>query len=92
MPCKNKTEGKAGKKMGFENWNGFMTYFLMFFILWGAGALWALHSTEKARRLAEEVASRKKRACERYRDYSRLGSYGYRSADASRGSRRRAMR
>ena len=78
--------------MGLESWNGFMTYFLMFFILWGAGALWALHSTERARRLVEEAASRKKRARERYRDYSRLGSYGYRSADAARGSRRHATR
>lgn len=86
------TEGKAGDKMELENWNGFMTYFLMFFILWGAGALWALHRTERARRLVKEAESRKARARERYRDYSRLGGYGYRSADAARGSCRRAMR
>ena len=65
-----------------ENWTaegeiaGILLFFLLIFVLWAIGALWAYHRAEKARRLVREVESRKARARMHVQQREREGGYG----------------
>ena len=65
-----------------ENWTaegeiaGILLFFLLIFVLWAIGALWAYHRAEKARRLVREVESRKARARLHVQQRELGGGYG----------------